>query len=677
MMGSRVQSLMLFAALVLAGSMTAARAQSAAPDTAQNQPQPQDSAQAPAPAAGAAAQTAPPSKPPTPEPAKKLKLPTTAARRQAAKLYMQAADLYQAGQFEKALDLDEKAAALDKTNDNYPLGAEVARSHAVTALIQQAARDQVAGRTADARASLGHALQLDPQNVTVKDHIRGLTADGSDGGANGGANADAPFQADIQSLLKAPDLAGPIELSPKAGPQSFHLHSSARQTIEQVFSQYGINATVDGSVQNERVRFDIDDATFSQTSHALSLLTHSFYVPIDAHRVLVARDSNANRSQYERTAVDSISLSGLSTNDMTEMGNIARNVFEVRQMNVDAGAAKLTLRGPVATLNAFNATYQDLLEGRSQVMIDVRVLQLAHNSTRNAGVQPLQTITAFNVYAEEQSILNQNAALVQQIISSGLAAPGDTLAILGILLASGQVSSSLFQGGIVLFGGGLTQSALVPGPFTFNLSLNSSDSRLLDDYQLRLEDNEEGTLKDGTRYPIITGSYGGGGTGGINIPGLNLPGTSGSLGSLLSSLQSTAATIPQFQYEDLGLVLKSRPRVLRSGDVAMTIDIKITALAGASINNVPILANRAYSGAVTVPDGQGVVLAAEIDKSEMRSISGWPGLSEIPGLNNITDKNVEKDSATLLIILTPHVVRNPHIGGHTPMLHVEKTQGFR
>jgi tetratricopeptide (TPR) repeat protein len=653
--------------------MAAVQAQSAPPDPTQGQARPQDATQTPVTAAATPAQPAAPSKPANAEPAKKPKLPTSGARRQAAKLYMQAADLYQAGQFEKALALDEKAAALDTTNDDYRLGAEVARSHAVTALVQQAARDQIAGRAADARAALGQALQLDPQNATVRDHIRGLT----DLALNGPANAGPSPDSDIQSLLKAPDLAGPIEVSPKTGAQSFHLHSSARQIVEQVFSTYGIQATVDSSVQNARVRFDIDDATFTQASRALGMLTNSFYVPIDPHRVLVARNSNANRMQYERNAVDSISLSGMSTNDMTEMGNIARNVFEVRQMNVDADAATLTLRGPVGTLNAFNATYQDLLEGRSQVMIDVRVLELAHNNTRNAGVQPLQTITAFNVYAEEQSILNQNAALVQQIIASGLAAPGDTLAILGILLASGQVSSSLFQGGIVLFGGGLTQSALVPGPFTFNLSLNSSDSRLLDDYRLRLEDDEEGTLKSGTRYPIITGSYGGGGTGGVNIPGLNLPGTSGSLGSLLSSLQSTSASIPQFQYEDLGLLLKARPRVLRSGDVAMTIDLKITALAGASINNVPILANRAYSGAVTVPDGQGVVLAAEIDKSEMRSISGLPGLSEIPGLNNITDKNVEKDSATLLIILTPRVMRNPHIAGHTPMLHVDKVPGFR
>ena len=76
--------------------------------------------------------------------------------------------------------------------------------------------------------------------------------------------------------------------------------------------------------------------------------------------------------------------------------------------------------------------------------------------------------------------------LVQQIISSGLAAPGDTLAILGILLASGQVSSSMFSNGIALFGGGLTLSGLSPGPATFNLNLNSSDSRELDQARVAL-----------------------------------------------------------------------------------------------------------------------------------------------------------------------------------------------
>ena len=47
-----------------------------------------------------------------------------------------------------------------------------------------------------------------------------------------------------------------------------------------------------------------------------------------------------------------------------------------------------------------------------------------------------------------------------------------------------------------MFGGGIAESALVPGKATFNLNLNTSDSRELDQIQLRLQDGEEGTIKE-------------------------------------------------------------------------------------------------------------------------------------------------------------------------------------
>ena len=61
-------------------------------------------------------------------------------------------------------------------------------------------------------------------------------------------------------------------------------------------------------------------------------------------------------------------------------------------------------------------------------------------------------------------------------------------------------------------------------------------------------------------------------------------------------------------------------------------DMKITALAGGSLNGVPVLNNRSYSGAVTVKEGQGVVLVSQVDKQESRALSGLPTISEIPGL---------------------------------------------
>jgi type II secretory pathway component GspD/PulD (secretin) len=74
----------------------------------------------------------------------------------------------------------------------------------------------------------------------------------------------------------------------------------------------------------------------------------------------------------------------------------------------------------------------------------------------------------------------------------------------------------------------------------------------------------------------------------------------------------------------------------------------------------------------TIPQNQAVVVASEMDSNESRAISGWPGLSEVPGLNNITSKVAQKNYSTLLIVMTPHVVRGPRLSDHTNMVRIER-----
>jgi type II secretory pathway component GspD/PulD (secretin) len=433
---------------------------------------------------------------------------------------------------------------------------------------------------------------------------------------------------------------------------------------------------VDESVRATQARLDVDDARFETAARVAGMVTDSFYVPLDAHRALVVRDTKENRQQYTRQEYETVYLPGLSKEELADIGNLAKNVFNAQQAVTEPSSGTITLRAPQSTLDAFNATMSQLLDGHSQVLLEVHMIQLAHISARNTGVQPPQSVAAMNVYSEEQSILNSNQALVQQIISSGLAAPGDTLAILGILLASGQVSSSLLTNGVALFGGGLTASALAPGSMSANFSLNSSDSRELDEMQLRVGDGEDATLKTGTSYPIQTSSYSSIASSVPTIPGLTGAGSSSSLSSLLASYGGVP-NIPQVQYQDLGLTLKATPRVMRGSEVALKIDMKIDALAGTSINGNPVLSNRAWSGVVTVKPGEAVEVVSELDKTESRAISGVPGISEIPGLNNLTGKDIQKNYATLLIIITPHVIRGAQAAGHSPMLRVERGQPAR
>lgn len=587
---------------------------------------------------------------------------TNKERRKATKLYLEGAKLFEKEQYEPALKDYQEAAKLDPENPNYAAAAEVVKSHDVTELIQTAAKARIRGDATAERAALERAAKLDPTNLQVSEHLREMADDVA------ASQSKSYYEQGMESLAAAPSL------EPISGTHSFHLKMGRREAIQNVFRSYGIEASVDTSVVGAPVRFDMDNVTFSQAMNAINMVTDSFTVPLDAHRALVAKDTRENRQQFMRQEYETVYLGGMSANEMTDIGNMAKNVFQAQQVTVQQSTGTLTIRATTDRINAFNETLKQLMDGRSQVLLDMKLIQLAHSNQRNTGITPPQQITAFNVYAEEQSILNQNQALVQEIIASGLAAPGDTLAILGILLASGQVSGSIFQNGIALFGGGLTLTGISPGPLTVNLNVNSSDSKELDQLSMHLGDGEEGTIKAGSRYPITTSQYSNLGSSGVFIPGLTTAGTSGSLTSLLGTLNAGQQTIPQIEYQDLGLTFKATPRVMRDGDVGLTMDLKITALGGSSINGLPILNNRSYSGALTVKEGSAVVLVSEVDKQESRALSGWPGLTEIPGLNNVTNVDAQKNYASLVIIITPHVIRGTQPGGHTPMMRIERGQ---
>jgi Flp pilus assembly secretin CpaC len=597
--------------------------------------------------------------------AKEVRQPSNRERRRAGKLFLQATQLFEAEHFEEAMRAYAQAAKLDPANRDYPLALEVARNHAVTALIQASSKERNHGDEAAARALLARAHELSPQSPQVAQHLNELGNDAL-------AGLYQPlYEQQANSIGAAPELVH------TAGVHSFHLYTGVRNIIQQVYKAWGVETTFDDSVRSANLRLDMDDASFGEAERTLGLVTGTFSVVLDSHRVLVARDNHENRLRFERQDMETVYFSGLSKEELGDLGKLAKDIFNVQQSNVDTEQNAITLRGASGDLIAFNATVRGLMGGHNQVMLEVHMIQLAHNNTRNTGTQLPQSFTAYNLYTEEQSILNANQAAVQEIISSGLASADNPLAILGILVASGQVSSSLFANGIATFGGGITASALAPGTDQLNFSLNSSDTRALDQVQLRLGDGEEGKVRLGERYPIQTASFSSGlASAASKIAGLTGAGTSSSLSSLLSTL-SGSATTPMIEYQDIGLTLRATPKIMRSGDVALSLDMKIDALNGTSVNDVPILDSRTYSGVVTLKEGEGVVVAQELDKSQSRALSGTPGISEIPGLNSLSGNDNQKNYATLVIVMTTHVLRTTQAPGPMPMMRVEATHEGR
>jgi len=572
-------------------------------------------------------------------------------RREAEKAFLDGAKDLKRSDLRGAIKEFERAFHLDPINQNYSLALTVAREHLVTQLVQDASKDHLVGHDDQAHAALAEAYLIDPNNPIIAQHLNDLTL--------GTESHNAILRPDEE------EAAPPVHLVAKSGKQNFHIRSTGTAVLQQVLGSFGIVPTLDSSVKNLMVRFDADDVDFAQAAQMLKLSTNTFFVPLDEKRVLVAEDTKENRAKFERLVLETIYLPGLSPSEMSDMSNLARNVFEAQQTSVQAEAHTLTIRAPQARIDALNHTFYELLDGRSQVMLEVRFYELDFMRETNIGAQLPQSTTIFNVPTEVNQIIQNNQSAVQQIISSGLANAGDTLAIAAILIASGTVTGTVFNQPFALFGGGITESGLsLSQGATANLSLNSSDTRLLDEVRLRVQDQEDAVVRSGTHYPIITSTYSNIATTGLGVNGISSPGLSSTLQNLginPAALQSSAnQTIPQVQYQDLGLTLKATPRLQQNRNVALKIDFKIDALAGPTLNGNPVLNSREYTGFTTLLPGESAMLVSYLTKSQMAAIDGIPGLSELPGFQSTTNKDSTISSSKLMILVTPHIVRLSH-----------------
>jgi Flp pilus assembly secretin CpaC len=345
----------------------------------------------------------------------------------------------------------------------------------------------------------------------------------------------------------------------------------------------------------------------------------------------------------------------MTNQEMAELNTVLHNVFDVKQVSVQNTGGTILIRAPQETITAINLTLADLLDGGNEVLLDLKLYAIDRTRQRNIGVQLPQQIGVYSVAGAANDLVSANQSLVNQAIAEGLVPAGaNNLTIALALIASGLVQSSLLSNTIGFFGGGLTATGITTNTnVTLNLGLNSSDTRALNNIQLRVSDRQTGDFRVGTRYPITTSTYTNGVASSSALAGVTINGVSAS--SLLN--QATAITIPQIQYEDLGLTLKATPTVQKSGRISMKLDLKVEALAGSSINNIPILTSTQYVSEVSVADGESALLLSSLSRSESAAVSGLPGLGELPGFQTATaDKTTETDSSELVLLITPHIV---------------------
>jgi len=582
-----------------------------------------------------------------------------------------------------------RALKLDPENRDYSIAISLARQHRLTELVQQAGKAQQEGNPQKAEKLLAQARAIDPENPIVTEHsgpvlgkqastanapdaasgqIASDQATGEPGDKAGGA-LTGPLANRARMLsageenepwkIQSPALEDAIRLAPNDAVKSFHLHGYSPDLLREVTSAYGIRAIVDNSVEPKNLDFDLENVNYAKAMEVLTEMTNVIAVPVDETSLLIARNLPSNRLLMERQVEETIYLPESTQEQVSDIANVARNIFEVRQATTQSASGSIVVRAPQAVLASMNHVIEGLIDAPAEVMVEVKLYEMVNTHAVNAGANIPTAAGIYNVDQAATALVNANQTLVQQAIAQGLVSPtASTLTIAGELIASGLVQSSLFNSTIGVFGGKTTMTGITEtGNIAFNWGLNSSDTRALDDVQLRVEDHQEAVFREGTRYPIVSSTYSSGlSTAASALSNKTINGVN--VASLLSQYAGgSSMTIPQVTYEDLGVTLNATPVILKSGRINLKLNLKIESLSGSTSDGNPILDSRQLASDITVQEGESALMVSSVSKTESAAMSGIPGLSELPGFQIPATENVEKDSSQLVMVVTPHVVR--------------------
>ena len=543
--------------------------------------------------------------------------------RQAAALeFKRALDLQKAGKLEEALQAAGRASELFPGNPEYVMAREALRQQLVSRLLTQGNRLAEAGNLSGAQAQFRQALSIDPENTYVQQRLRDVMP------------TDDPDRRRTLQMLASVDQ---IDLAPSPGPASIHMRGDTRSVYAQVGKLFGITFRFDDALASRQLRLDLDNVDFYTATQLIGKMSKTFWVPVSRQEAIVATDTPELRRQYERQSVRTFYVGYATTvAELNDIANILRNIFEMTVVAVSPTHNTITVKAPRASVEAAAGLIDNLMDVRPEILLEVQEFEFDTDEARKYGLNLPNSFVLFNVYSEIRRVLGGDAqAIIDQLKKTGTINPTTIpLADLANLQGSPLLSPVFF------FGKGLGLTGLVVSPIVANFSFNSSSAKTTEHVTLRALDGESATFRVGSRFPILTGSF--------------------SSLSLSANGRPAIASTPQFQYQDLGLTVKAKPHYQSGGEVRLDLEFDVVGLGAATVNNIPELTNRSYTGNITVMEGEPSVIMGAVTDQEARNMTGYPGIGQLPVLSAIISSNTrQRDHNQILVVITPHLIRKP------------------
>ena len=467
------------------------------------------------------------------------------------------------------------------------------------------------GKLNEGAVEFERAIAIDPTSMVAKAELQ-KTADMIKVQSQKEQAAIAKPQSPLASL--AASLEGPIDFHPTSTtPINMRMSSSADQIYKVVGKLAGFNVLFDPDFKPQRITVELNDVTAREALSMVSMESKTFYQPVSPNTIIVAADTAAKRKEYEHTAMKMFFMRNASSSaDLTEASKTISSLLDLTRVQLVPAQNAMIFRGTRDQLVLAEKLLADLDKPKPEVVIEVAVLEVDRNRLRTIGTNPPTSVSI-------QVVPPGTSASVSGGTSNGNSFTLNTI---------GKVT-----GNDVLL--------TIPGA-SLSFLMSDSNTKVIQNPQVRAMDNEHATLKIGDRIPVATGSF--------------TPGSAGGISPLVST---------QFQYIDVGVNVDITPHIHSERDVTLKMNLEVSSVTGqTNIGGIsqPIIGQRTVQQQARLGDGEVSLIAGILEDTDTKSLGGYPYLSKIPILKYLfAQEDKEREETEVVFAITPHIVRSQDI----------------
>jgi general secretion pathway protein D len=516
--------------------------------------------------------------------------------------------------YDAAFNFYQKAAKSDPYNALYKIKLNRARFEASESHAKRGVELRNQGNLPGAAGEFQRALAIDPGSPIADQELRKTVEMIAEKNRAADAAAEPPSDANEQALASMP----PEIKALSRAPINYKASSDAKVVFDTIGKLAGLTVVYDPDFPARRITVDLNNVTLEQALEIVSLESKAFVKPVTENIIFVIPDQPQKRRDYEEQVVRTFYISNtIQPQDLTEIVTGLRQLLDLKRIQQLNSQNAIIVRDTPDKLMLAEKMIRDIDRAKPEVVVQVEVLEARTDRLRDLGILPPQSASV---------VINPNNTTSSSSSTSTTSNGGINLNQLRHLSGNDLVFT-------------------IPSA-TASAILSDTSTKIIQNPEVRSVDGQTAKLKIGDRIPIATGSF----SSGIGIAG----GTAGGINPLVNT---------QFTYQDVGVNIDLTPRVHPNREVSLKLKVEVSAhTSDVSIGGItqPVISQRVIEHDIRLKEGEVSVLGGLIQRTDSKTLEGWPGLAKLPLLGYLfSHTRTDHQEDEVLIVLTPRIVRMP------------------